>query len=73
MTLYHASLLSFFRNLGIFICILFCAACNSKEKVEYTEIKDGKELSASFVGSETCKTCHLEQFQDQECQQYLND
>jgi|TARA_B110000305_G_C19462871_1_gene655774 tetratricopeptide (TPR) repeat protein len=64
MTLYHASLLSFFRNLGIFICILFCAACNSKEKVEYTEIKDGKELSASFVGSETCKTCHLEQFQD---------
>jgi len=48
--------------IGLLVFIL--NACELKEKQEYTELKDGKILKASFVGSETCKICHQDQFKD---------
>ncbi len=39
-------------------------SCTSKEKETYTELKNGAEVTATFVGSETCKSCHQDQFKD---------
>lgn len=61
---FYPSLLSLSRNFRIIILIALCFSCSSKEKEAYTELKDGKVVSASFVGSETCKTCHEDQYKD---------
>lgn len=39
-------------------------SCTSKEKKPYTELTNEKHSSSTFVGKETCKSCHQEQFSD---------
>ncbi|MDT0553441.1 multiheme c-type cytochrome [Urechidicola vernalis] len=51
------------KQVSLFGLLVFLlVSCGSSEKTEYTEIKDGKIVEASFVGSETCKSCHQETF-----------
>ena len=45
---------------GLLVFLLM--SCGKNEKTEYTEIRDGKIVEASFVGSETCKSCHQDTF-----------
>jgi len=44
-----------------FFVLLLLSSCNSKEKKEYTDVHEGVVgdfTEASFVGSESCKSCH---------------
>lgn len=57
-------LFSFRTLILVFASAMFLVSCSENKKEVYTEIKDGKVLKASFVGSETCKNCHEDQFKD---------
>ncbi|MCK5815572.1 MAG: tetratricopeptide repeat protein [Flavobacteriaceae bacterium] len=53
------------KQVTFFVLFTFIfGACTPTEKKEYTELKDGKKKAATFVGSETCKSCHQDEFKD---------
>ncbi len=51
-------------NKNIFILfVLLLVSCNSKEKESYSTIKQSNtKIASTFVGSETCKSCHQQEF-----------
>ncbi|MBL4746423.1 MAG: tetratricopeptide repeat protein [Flavobacteriaceae bacterium] len=53
------SVLAFFSYL--FFIVLVCS-CKSEKKNEYSDLKKQHTSDASFVGGESCKSCHEEEF-----------
>ena len=54
--------LSFFTILKFSLIVLLFISCNSEKKTEYSDIKKQHASNATFVGGESCKTCHEEEF-----------
>jgi len=55
----------FFKSLFFLAFLFFISSCSSDKKNNYSNIQENtKEVASNFVGSESCKACHKEEFKD---------
>jgi Doubled CXXCH motif (Paired_CXXCH_1)/Cytochrome c554 and c-prime len=55
-----------FSSLLYIVLLLSLSNCNTKDKKEYSKIKNVSFEMATFVGSKSCKSCHEEEFKSWE-------
>ena len=55
----------FYNTLFLVITLVVLAGCSTDEKEKYSTIKETTiAVKSEFVGSESCKACHQDQFKD---------